>query len=220
MDVIKSKKLFFAIILLIALLIYIALKQQLVLIEVILSIVQGLILFIFLISEENKRRTVLFLLFASTLIISLFLFVRFPDKLLFTPSGFEKNLLIERQEYYKKEAGFLYQRKLGKYYFNNLKFIIDKLNIKSSYLYDTNRYFLSDNPVLFDYLLLANFFLGFVFLLAQQRDKVIAYLLIIWAVGLFTELDKSIILFLSFVGAVSVFGFISLYGVLIRNEDA
>lgn len=62
------------------------------------------------------------------------------DRSLFSVSGFEKNQMAMREEYYRREIPYIYFKKIGKYYLTTARFRIFKVDQELSKIFDIERH--------------------------------------------------------------------------------
>lgn len=109
-------------------------------------------------------------------LLFLLLLLSMPDKDVFTLSSLDKNDMINRQNYYKVGLiGHIYGRKVGKYYFDNIDIKMTRAIKKIAYPLDISKYFFSDTPSLYPYVLLPFMIVGLVYVLAHRLKEFLVY---------------------------------------------
>lgn len=64
----------------------------------------------------------------------------FSNASYWTPSGFEKNQALMREEFFKKEVSKIYFRKVGYYYLTKGRFFINRVDKEFANLLELNNY--------------------------------------------------------------------------------
>jgi hypothetical protein len=113
-----------------------------------------------------------------------------------------------RGNFYNLEMGEIYGRKVGFFYFNKVKFPVDRIFRKISEPFDLVRYFSFKQTSIYPYFLLPFFAIGFIHVLINLRKPLLLYLSVAILVAIGVSVDKTVLLFIPLINVSIVRGVI------------
>jgi hypothetical protein len=143
---------------------------------VIFAFFQSALLYFFI---EEKPRTNLFrkiVLVAIPVFVVVFIMGSGIYKDTFKVTNFEKNVLWEREELYRRELGFIGRNNTGNKFIEQTKLVVDKVNQKITEPYEISHYFSSENYAFYSLIFFPFFALGFLVMLSEKIKPTLYYL--------------------------------------------
>lgn len=143
---------------------------------VIFTFFQSALLY-FVIAEkprDNLLRIIIFLVLP--ILIGIFVIGSGIYKDTFKVTNFEKNILWEREELYRRELGFIGRNNFGNNAIEQTKLVIDKVNQKITEPFEISHYFSPENYAFYPLLFFPFFALGFLVMLSEKIKPTLYYL--------------------------------------------
>lgn len=180
------------------------------------SFVEGLLLIaesflLYLLLTVNKKRLIAILAILIFSILSLVLVRTGFDKYLFSISGFEKNQILTREEFYKAAIPRIYFERIGNFYLNIGRFDIGKISVKTGYVLDLDKYFVSSQNSIYPLILFPFFLIGFIYFLSFGFWISLSYLILALLVSIVLNSDSAFLLFIPLINVQIFQGFKSTY---------
>ncbi len=143
---------------------------------VVFTFFQSTLLYFVIAEKSHNYLLRIIILLALPIFVGIFIIGSGIYKDTFKITNFEKNILWEREELYRRELGFIGRNNFGNKFIEQTKLIIDKVNQKITEPYEISHYFSSENYSFYSLILFPLFTLGFLVMLSEKIKPTLYYL--------------------------------------------